>query len=84
MVAARSSTQGPGKGSGKREKLPAELVQEGNSGKCADGSRICYGAQFTDPAKACKQAKFGEKCPNGWHPRIKTSCRKPHAFHGNP
>ena len=78
-AAPESSARAGGKGKGKGERLPKELVHDGNSGMCDDGSRICYGAQF-EGEKACKKAKFGEKCPNGWHMCIKPSCRKPHAF----
>ncbi len=45
-----------------------------------DGEPICFACNLPG---GCDKAKWGEKCPKGWHVCMQKGCKKHHGYVGN-
>ncbi len=74
-----------GKGKGKKGRgakrpfvsMPAPLI--GLDSHDENGEPYCFDANLG----TCTKAKWGEKCPKGWHKCMKRGCKQLHAYVGN-
>ena len=65
------------KGEGKFVPMPKGLI--GLDANDVNGEPYCFSANLG----SCNKAKWGDKCPKGWHKCMKKGCNKLHAYVGN-
>ena len=71
--------KGKGKGN-KRKFVPMPKALIGLDPTDENDENICFDCNL--PC-GCDKAKWGEKCPKGWHKCMKRGCKKHHSYVGN-
>ena len=77
---AKGQGKEKGKGPGRKRSfcpMPHELIVLDSSDE--NGERICFDAALSK----CNKAKWGERCPKGWHKCMAPGCKQLHAYVGN-
>ena len=77
---AKGKGKGKGKGRGRKRgfvPMPRELI--GLDPADENGVPFCFSAALGK----CNKAKWGERCPKGWHKCMAPGCKQLHAYVGN-